>query len=164
MYKIKVNGKYNLLIRDIGISVSYINTDGVLLTKEMFDGSSDIKKMIDSNLIIVEEYSEKPQIKPKKSMKKEEKTFVSEGLTISTPEDVFVRKPENKPSQLKIEEVTSKETFEANQKNEVDNQKIENTVEMIGEKKESLKKETKKTLKKDNLVKNDDASNKEKNE
>lgn len=112
MYRIKPNGNYNLVIADINVSINAVQTEGILIEKELFDMSSEAKKLVDSKLLLVEDADtvKKQAAQPNKNKEKNtEKAFVVQGKTNKSPEDVFIKEVnENKDkNSIKVEQVDS---------------------------------------------------------
>lgn len=113
MYRLKVTGNYNLVIKDLGISINAASTKEVLVEKQKLDASVDAQRLIanklliivdtdstESNESVVDEFS--PNTDAIVIRKEEEKL----------PENVFVRQPEEIKAEDAIEEPKGAKVFE----------------------------------------------------
>ena len=120
MYKVKVNHKYILLIKDLGLTLSYENVEGTLLTDEQFENSLDIQRSLrfltaekisnDDASIESNSNSDKVINEPKK-----EDVFISHPQDIKLPEDVFISHPQD----IKLTEDVFVKDIEQELKNEL---------------------------------------------
>jgi hypothetical protein len=136
VYKIKPNGKYVLLIKDLGLTLSHENIDGALIDDEKFENSNDVKKLL--RYLSVEKLDGDAKIESEKRIEKviedekKDTVFVSHEETSKEPKDMFVRNNEEVPA-IKLEEpkiipaVEPKEVkVEVIENNKVDTTDVEN--------------------------------------
>lgn len=99
MYRIKPKPGYNVIIKDLSLSLKSYQTKWTYITEEKFDNSADIKSV--KNLLLIEKVDSKDsetetvEIKAEVEEIKSDKVFVSEGRTYKNPDDVFVKMPDN---------------------------------------------------------------------
>jgi hypothetical protein len=106
MYRLKVAGNYNLVIKDLGISINAASNKDVLVDKEKFEASVDAQRLVTNKFLIVEDADSA------KSQKPVVEKFVpnTEAIVVKReeekkPENIFVRQPE----ETKTEEVVEPE-------------------------------------------------------
>ena len=128
MYKIKANGKYVLLLKDLGLTISYENQDGIIIDDEQFETSNDIKKLI--RYLHIEKVDDVNKIKDSKSQEKvlenkENDVFIAREENTEIPDGVFVRMPsEDETTQVELSSVE-------NAKEEVQKEKVEDSFNKI---------------------------------
>lgn len=118
MYRIKPNGNYILLIKDLGITLTFDNDRGVDISDEQFDSSVDIKKIL--RYLIVEKLDETTanvKQSPKKEIKDSSKSdvFIAHEQPYKVPDDVFVANAEEEvvtKKNIKDKSLDVKETKE----------------------------------------------------
>lgn len=98
MPKLKVNGNYNVLIKDIGIYVS--STLSPDISQAEFKSSSDLAKLITNGFIIIDNLKTIAIEKQDSDVSddfipvlQDGTTFVKEGHVVGVPEGVFVATP-----------------------------------------------------------------------
>jgi hypothetical protein len=134
MYRVKTNGKYVLLIKDLNLTLSYDNIDGATLADEDFENSVDIKKVL--RYLSVEKLDDSGKTESVSNteaiVEDEKKVFVSHEETSAVVEDVYVREVESAP-ETKIEEPRVIP--------DVEPKAVENITEKVAEKVEEKSKE-----------------------
>lgn len=102
MYSVKANGNYNIIINDIGVTVSSSNPKGVEIEKTIFESSIDAKNLLENKFIIVEELKKnvkESKVETKVEAKKETKVeakkenaevFVARESKEEKSKDIFV--------------------------------------------------------------------------
>ena len=128
MYKIKANGKYVLLLKDLGLTISYENQDGIIIDDEQFEASNDIKKLI--RYLHIEKVDDVNKIKDSKSQEKvlenkENDVFIAREENTEIPDGMFVRMPsEDEAPQVELSSVE-------NAKEEIQKEKVEDSFDKI---------------------------------
>ena len=94
MYKIKANGNYNIILKDIGVYFSH--PQEVVVSEEKYNQSKHIKMFLQSGIITVEKIevnntSSSSNSNEKQELIKQDTVFVSEGSTSISNDGVFVR-------------------------------------------------------------------------
>ena len=128
MYKIKANGKYVLLLKDLGLTISYENQDGIIIDDEQFEASNDIKKLI--RYLHIEKVDDVNKLKKSESQEKvlenkENDVFIAREENTEIPDGVFVRMPsEDEAPQVELSGVE-------NAKEEIQKEKVEDSFDKI---------------------------------
>lgn len=114
MYLIKPNGSYNIVINDIGVTISFPNT--AVIEKSKYEKSGDIQKLLNSGIILVKELKENETSKVEIEAKtEEEKIFVAREEETKSASNVFVRQPEK----VNVDEPKATKKLEKEEKVEV---------------------------------------------
>lgn len=120
MYSVKANGNYHIIIADIGITISStVSEDGTLTNKatlvldEVFEGSADAKRLLESKLIIAEKVDEEKKTDKVKASKqkledKKDDIFVAKQKEEEKLENVFVTEAPKEKAKTKKEATVEK--------------------------------------------------------
>jgi hypothetical protein len=148
MYRLKTNGKYVLLVEDLGLTISYENEKGITLTDEQFETSNDIKKILrylsvekDSDTSAATNKTVKQTIEPEKVTTT---AFVARQEEKTSPDGVFVKMPiDEQAPQVELPSVEKTEEVKVEAKAETEAEKtvkVETKVEEVVEPKTEEKK------------------------
>lgn len=134
MYSVKANGNYNIIITDIGVTISSSNAKDVLIEKEIFESSTDAKKLIEDNYIIAKEVKsadeDKKAKKPENEKQEDAEVFIArKEKAEKAVEDVFVVEIPKETKEAKAEKVEKAEVT-----------KVEETIEKTEATKSPVKK------------------------
>ena len=112
MYKLKANGKYILLIEDLGLTVSHENADGIVISNDQFEVSNDIKKLI--RYLHIEKIDENKNLNTitedevMNKVEEEKDAFIAREENSGIPEGVFVRTPTEETTQMELSSIENK--------------------------------------------------------
>ncbi|MDF2533984.1 MAG: hypothetical protein K0R18_141 [Bacillales bacterium] len=114
MYLVKPNGNYNIVISDIGVTIS--SNNNILIEKSKIDNSGDARKLIVSNLLLIEDANEKTiKTEDKVEAKADDaKIFVAREEETKVNSEVFVREPKKEVEIVSpvVEEIKNTEVVE----------------------------------------------------
>ena len=135
MYKLSTNGKYHLLVKDLGITISYENKKAVYLSDEQFNSSNDIKLL--QRYLHIEKVESKDSMNDKNDQlknvseteqKKTDKVFVSNAQVLDgNPDGTFVKDVNDEILTASI--ITDTEKDIPTSETKVENAKEEKSVE-----------------------------------
>lgn len=94
MYRIKLNGNYNVLIKDLSVSISASQNNEIVIDERSLNNSLDIKRLLESNIITIEQIDQVTEAKvqgARRERKTEGDVFIAHDRKFSNPPDTFVR-------------------------------------------------------------------------